>query len=202
MSIPKGQEAGKIHKGDFLLLFWKASVFCILRLWKNQTEGNQNTGTKDCSVHEVGVALGVREEGLWPNSSILSFIPSDLVIPPLPARAARRVPRVPACQSRTVPGGRAAALATAQGIPPARWQHVMLLSGPTTSSLHLKMKAKSKLSKSSVPTFQKSTIQASKSDEICLRVRNSFEFVSCFLAWSFASTNVTTAPFVFWLPRL
>lgn len=83
---------------------------------KIEQKENQNTGTKDSSVHEVGVALGVREEGLWLNPSILSSYPTrPFNASSMPAWAARSIPHVPACQAGTAPGGRAAALAKAQG---------------------------------------------------------------------------------------
>lgn len=74
---------------------------------KIQQKENQNTGTKDRSVHELGVAPGLREEGLWPNPSILSSYP----IRPgnassVPAQATQWIMCVPSCQRAQSPWDR------------------------------------------------------------------------------------------------
>lgn len=94
---PQGGFSSLILKGE-CLLYPQA-------LKKPNRRKTKTTGTKDCIVREVGVALGVREEGLWPKASVLPSYPiRPCNASSVPARAARRVPRVPACQAGTVPG--------------------------------------------------------------------------------------------------
>lgn len=128
---PKGQGAGKIHKRGFLPLFWMASMFSLLSLWEIKWKQNQNTHTKDCSVHEAGAAPTAREERLSLNPSMLSFYPrrpwnASLV----PVCVPCRIPCVPMHHAGHILGMEGGQQhwpwlwEIHEAFPPPQWQHM------------------------------------------------------------------------------